>query len=261
MKKPNIKIDWKGIKKELNKRSPLIMTGLGITASVGAVITAYHVSPKAHEILKEIDEAKSPDDTKRKVLWDKTKALAPLVGPVVLEEAIAIGCVLGSYKVNSRRIVALSTAYSLSESKFEEYRKQVVKNLGEKKEAKIKDDIAAEKVKEHEETLRQLDVPEGKVRCLDLMTEREFCSDQETLRRIENQLNKRLISEMYISLNDFYNAVDDFNLRPCEAGNLLGWNSDELIDMRFGSQLLSDGTPVMTIDYTAKPRADFRNLH
>lgn len=261
MKTNNFKVNWSNTKRNLSKHSPLIMTGLGVVASVGAVVTAFKVAPKAKSVLEEVNENINPEDKKIKQIWDKTKAVAPLVAPVVLQEAVAIGCIVGSYKVNSKRLVALSTAYTLSETRFDEYRKQVIKNFGERKEQKVHDDIAAEKVKENQEKLSAVQVPDGKVLCLDSVTERIFYSDMETLRKIENKLNKRLIDEMFISLNDFYYELDDANCKPCLAGDELGWNSDKLIDFRFSSQLLEDGRPCMVLEYATAPRADFRKLY
>lgn len=259
--KPNFKVKMNNVRRNISKNSPLIMTTLGIVTSVSAVATAFKVAPRAKQILDEIDANKSTDDSKGKIFWEKTKAVAPLVGPVIVQEAVAVGCIAGSYKVNSKRLAALGMAYSLSERRFDEYREHVIKNLGEKKEQRIHDDIAADKIKENQEKLTVAQVPEGKVLCLDSVTERVFYSDMETLKRIENKLNKRLIDEMFISLNDFYYEIDDPNLRPCRAGEELGWNSDKLIDICFSSHLLEDGRPCMVIDYTTAPRADYRKLY
>ena len=259
--KPNFKVKMNNVRRNISKNSPLIMTTLGIVTSVSAVATAFKVAPRAQQILDEIEKNKGTDDSKGKILWKKTKAVLPLVGPVIVQEAVAVGCIAGSYKVNSKRLAALGMAYSLSERRFDEYRDQVIKNFGEKKEQRIHDDIAAAKVKEKQEELKKVNVPEGKVLCLDKLTERVFCSDIETIKRIENKLNKKLISEMFITLNDFYYELDDPDIRPCGVGEELGWNSDELIDFRFSSQLLDDGRPCLVIDYATAPRADYRKLY
>lgn len=46
-----------------------------------------------------------------------------------------------------------------------------------------------------------------------------------------------------------------------KLGDDLGWNIDNgYIDLRFSSQLATDGTPCLVIDYGYGPRYDFRNL-
>ncbi len=63
---------------------------------------------------------------------------------------------------------------------------------------------------------------------------------------------------MYISLNDFTMKLVWIIL---SWGDELGWNIDDgYIDLSFSSQLASDGTPCLVIDYSIAPRYDFRNL-
>ena len=59
-------------------------------------------------------------------------------------------------------------------------------------------------------------------------------------------------------LNDFYYEIGLDNIK---LGDELGWNIDDgYIDLSFSSQLASDGTPCLVIDYKIAPRYDFRNL-
>ena len=83
-------------------------------------------------------------------------------------------------------------------------------------------------------------------------------SDIDKLKKAENELNRQMRDEMYISLNDFYYEV---GLEPIKLGDDLGWNIDNgYIDLRFSSQLATDGTPCLVIDYGYGPRYDFRGL-
>lgn len=53
----------------------------------------------------------------------------------------------------------------------------------------------------------------------------------------------------------------EIGLDNIKLGDELGWNIDDgYIDLSFSSQLASDGTPCLVIDYTIAPRYDFRNL-
>ena len=259
MKSQNMKIKWSNVRHNLSKNSPLIMTGVGIAMSVGAVITAFKVAPKAKEVLKDVEATKEPNETKSKTLWRKTKAVTPLVAPVVIQEAVSVGCVLGSYKVNSKRLVALGTAYSLSEKRFEDYRNQVIKNLGEKKEQKIRDEIAKEKIKDDKKS-SEIVVEKMDVLCYDCITGRYFSSNMDKIQKVVNSLNKRITQggEYYISLNDFYYEMD---IPQVEIGESLGWNVDDLIDIQFSSQLTDDGRPCLVLDYMVKPRYDYRKLY
>ena len=74
-----------------------------------------------------------------------------------------------------------------------------------------------------------------------------------------NELNSRLINEMYVSLNDFYYEL---GLKTTTGGDDLGWNihRDGLVDVQFSSQLSDKGEPCLVIDYRVAPRYDFAKL-
>ena len=94
--------------------------------------------------------------------------------------------------------------------------------------------------------------------CFDAISGRYFTSDIEKLKKAENELNKRMLSEMYISLNEFYNEI---GLSGNDIGNNLGWNIDDgLIDLHFSSQLADDGRPCVVVDYHIAPRYGYEKL-
>ena len=78
------------------------------------------------------------------------------------------------------------------------------------------------------------------------------------IKKAENELNRQMRDEMYISLNDFYYEIGLDNIK---LGDELGWNiNDGYIDLSFSSQLTSDETPCLVIDYAVAPRYDYRVL-
>ena len=98
----------------------------------------------------------------------------------------------------------------------------------------------------------------GETLCYDSITSRYFKCDIEKLRKVENMMNKRLLSEMYISLNEFYYEI---GLNQTDIGDDLGWNIEEgLVDLEFSSQLAEDDTPCLVIGYRVSPRYSFRSL-
>ena len=257
--KPSTRIKLNNVKRNLKKHSPLIMTGLGIAGSLGAVVTAYKTAPKAKEVLEAIDRKYEGED-KKKIFWKKTKAVAPLVIPVVAMETTSIACTLGSYKMNSKRLAGLATAYALSEQKFAAYKEKVISQIGEKKEEKVRQAIA-------EDTTKKNPISKGSEVVLldneqlfyDSYSGRYFKSNMDKIRRIENELNKRLQTEMYISLNEFYYEI---GLPEIGAGNEVGWNiGKDLINLEYSSIILENGQTCVVIDYLIEPQFDYRNLH
>ena len=239
-------------------RSPEILIFAGIAGMVSTVIMACQVTPEANDILVDLHENDSDDKASVETTVRDTKAVAYLYAPSAIMGGISIACFLGSYHITTKRTAALATAYSLSERTLQEYQRKVIETIGDKKEKKIRDDVAEDKIKESSEKREVVPTSKGTMLCYDLVTGRYFLSSREAIYQAEAEINRRLISEMYVSLNEFY---DELELPHIKLGDDLGWNIDNgYIDLRFSSQLATDGTPCLVIDYGYGPRYDFRNL-
>lgn len=237
------------------KHSPELLTGIGIAGMVTTVVLAVRATPKA---LRLIDEKKADipeEETIPRI--EAVKAAWKVYVPAVLTGILSTICLIGANSVNQRRNAAIAAAYSLSESALKEYREKVVETIGERKEQAIRDDISKDRITEN--PVREVIVSDrGSTLCYDSLSGRYFKSDIEKLRRIINDLNRRMRDEMFISLNDFYCAVDNPDLGPTKLGDRLGWNIDKgYIDLNFSSQLTTDGTPCLVLDYTVVPEYEY----
>ncbi|GHV42269.1 hypothetical protein FACS189490_10870 [Clostridia bacterium] len=128
--------------------------------------------------------------------------------------------------------------------------------IGEKKEHDIRDSIAKDRIDKDPVTNREVVITDkGNTLCYDAISGRYFKSDIDKLKRAENELNRQMLGDTYISLNDFYYEIGLGNTR---IGDELGWHIDDgLINLNFSSQLANDGTPCLVIDYDVAPRYDF----
>ncbi len=273
MKKPNLSRIAKNLQIGLQKHSPEILTGIGIAGMITTTVLAVRATPKALILIEEekrrqnselLEEAKKKgSDCCARV--DKLKPIELIRTtwvcyiPAALTGVLSVSCLIGASSVNIRRNAALATAYSLSESALKEYQEKVIETIGEKKEQEIRDSIAKDKLKRDPVVNKEVIITgRGETLCYDTITSRYFKCDIEKLRRVENELNKRLLSEMYISLNDFYYEI---GLRSTDMGEDLGWNiGNGLINLEFSSQLAEDETPCLVIGYRVAPRYDFRTL-
>ena len=134
----------------------------------------------------------------------------------------------------------------------------MIETIGEKKEQGIRDAVAKDKMKKDPVVDKEVIITgRGSSLCYDSIS-RYFECDIETIRKAENTINKKLLNEMYVSLNDFYYEI---GLRPSDIGDDLGWNIDDgLVDLYFSSQIAEDGRPCLVINYRIAPRYDFRTL-
>ncbi len=232
------------------KHSPEILTGLGITGMFSMTVMAVKATPKA---MRLIEEKKREEQVDALSVGETIKVAWKPYIPVALTGIFSTACLIGANSVNSRRNAALAAAYKLSETAISEYKSKVVETIGEKKEKAIRDKVAEDRVKSDPVTKKEVFITnKGKTLCYDYQSGRYFESDIDEVKKVENKLNKRMLNEMYVSLNDFY---EELGLEPSDIGSKMGWNIDMgMIEMDFSSQLSDDGRPCLVIDFNIPPK-------
>jgi len=238
----------------VSKRSPEILTGIGIAGMISTTVLAVKATPKAMELIEEKKREEWLDKLSPvemvKVAWK------PYI-PAIVTCVTSTACLIGASSVSAKRNAALATAYKLSETALTEYREKVIETIGEKKERTVRDKVAEERIKKNPVSKNEVIVTgNGKTLCFDPISGRYFMSSIETIKRAENTLNKQMLHDItgYVSLNDFY---DEIGLDHTSVGDDLGWNTDQLIDIDFSSQLNDNGEPSVVLDYLVAPRYDF----
>ena len=255
------------------KNSPAILTGLGVAGMFVAIGTAVVATPKALKAIdaekerqnKELREEAVENGYKNHPQVDKLKPTEVVKAtwkyylPAAITAAVSTACIIGGCSENMKRNAALATAYSLSETALKEYQHKVVETIGEKKEEAVRDAIVQDKVKANPVKSNEVIITsKGETLCYDAYAGRYFKSDIEKIRRIENELNKRMLSEHWISLNDYY---FELGLKATDAGDDLGWNlNGGLIDTHFSPVLDDDGNPCLAISFHVAPRYDYQHL-
>ena len=260
MSKSNMAALFKNVKTVLSDHSPEILTGLGIAGMITATVLAVSATPKALDLIVEAEDKKANE----KHIDHLTKLEAVKVAwkpyiPAAITGVASIACLISASSVNSKRNAALATAYNLSATALSEYKQKVIETVGEKKEQLVKNKIAEDRVNKEPVNPSTIIVNgNGSTRCFDTITKRRFVSDIETIKRIVNDLNRRMINgEDYISLNEFYYEL---GLDEVSIGDELGWNVVRgLIELDFSAQLDTDGIPCIVIDYTVVPKRGYNS--
>lgn len=242
------------VKHFVNKRSPEILTGIGIAGMITTTVLAVKATPKAMEL---IEERKTQEWTDKLSPLEVVKVAWKPYIPAIVTGVVSTFCLIGASSVNSKRNAALATAYKLSETALTEYREKVIETIGEKKEQAVRDKVAEERVKKNPVSKNEVIVTNtGKTLCFDPISARYFYSSIEKIKRAENELNKEMLHAFsgYVSLNDFY---DEIGLDHTSVGDDLGWNTDKLIDINFSSQLNDNGEPSVVLDYAVAPNYNY----
>lgn len=254
--KKEIAKSFLSLKTAIKKHSPEILTGIGIAGMITTTVMAVRATPKA---LILIEERKEEIGAEKLEAMDMVKTAWACYIPAAITGTLSVACLIGASSVNARRNAALATAYTLSESALKDYQGKVIEMFGEKKNEAVKDAVAKDKIEKNPVVTREIIITEkGNTLCYDAISGRYFKSDIDKLKKAAGVLNRQMLDDMYVSLNDFYYEIGLDNVK---LGDELGWNVDSgYIDLSFSSQLASDGTPCLVIDYNVAPRYDYGKL-
>ena len=271
MSKTDVTKYFKMVKQFAKKRSPEILTGIGIAGMITTTVLAVKATPKALQLIEEekdrrtdkILEGMSPNEDEN--CWQVVKlkpievakvAWKPYI-PAVLLGASSVACLIGANSVHARRQAALYSAYKLSETAFTEYRDKVLETVGEETEKEVRDKVAKDKVEKNPASKTEIYMTgKGESLFYDPISDRHFMSDIETIRKIVNDLNYAMGygSEMYVSLSQLY---DELGLKHTSISDNIGWNiRDGLIEPDFSSQI-DEGKPCIVLDWLKVPSYNF----
>jgi hypothetical protein len=223
--------------KQAKIHSPEILSALGVS---GLVATSYLTAKAATQVAR--DEDADPWASNK----EKIKRYWKIYIPPAISGVITTACIIGSSQASGRRTAAAVTAFSVTEKAFSEYKEKVVEQVGKNKEQKIRDEIAEANVKKHMPSKEIVIAGTGHVLCCELLTKRYFRSDMEALRKAQNDINARIVNDVYVALDEFY---DILGLSYTSASGKLGWNSDKLMELEFSTIMSEGGEPCIAFDY------------
>lgn len=225
------------------KRNPqILITGLGIAASVATAVT----SGKAHA------KAIANDDGKSDNLLNFTKRNWMTYIPAALSLGVTIFAFASLHNVTYKKYQALAAAYSVSQLDLSELRSRMAEQVKVLKEgAKPADKKAAKK-----------ELPKGsmvifgdeEVLCRDAITGRTFRSTPEKIRAYCNNITEDLLGYGPCPLNDFYSQI---HLGQVGIGDELGWDGGVTLKPVFWPVLLDSGSPAVEVAITPAPQPNW----
>ena len=266
MKKMTMPAGIKKIQKVLTKRSPEILTGIGIAGMITTTVLAVKATPKALLLIDAMKDKKAveldidlpvrdSDADKVKLTTAETikAAWKPYI-PAAVTGVCSVACIIGANSVHLRRNAALATAYQLSTTAFNEYKEKVVETIGEKKEKVVRQNIAKDKVENNPVSKTEVFVTgNGSSLFYDTLSGRYFESDMNKLEKAVNNLNWLMNNgnEPYISLTQLY---DELGLSHTGVSDNIGWKvEDGNIELAVSAQVADDGRPCLVMDFLRAP--------
>jgi len=250
----------KAAKYAIGKHSPTILTVLSIGGLLATTAMAVYETPKVLRLIEDEEhvravEAKEEDTfvepmTKLEVV----KLVWPCYIPAIVMGAATIASIIGANSISMKRNAALTGAYFLSETALKDYQAKVIKTIGANKAKLIKDEIAQDKVNGTKKDNKTVIITgNGEALCLDTMSGRYLKLSYDKLKKAENEINHRLISEMWMSQNEIYDYI---GLPHVSTGNSMGYDlgNNGILEFDISSCIADDGQPCLTFAYNATPR-------
>lgn len=240
----------KGASMFLNRHGSKILIGVSIISMGSAIVMGINGRPKYETLINDIKE----DETEDLKLKQKVKPVIKAYWPSILLAIFSASCTIGSHIIEKKHQAVLAAALTVSNTALKEFQKKTIEHIGEKKVTEIKDAISKDKIDKKKPTENSIIVTpsKGKVLMLDSYSGRYFYSDIETLRRVVNDINRRIPDEMYCTVNELY---VELGLPEIELGNQNGWHIDynNSFEEVLSAQITDSGEPCIVVSYNPMP--------
>lgn len=242
-------------------------TVLSCVAALGVVVTAVTVgkaTPKALNKIKADSRRNHDGDPYAYTNKEAIQSAWKFYIPSVVAGTTTIVCIFGANMLSRRQQAAITSAYGLLNSSYQEYKDKLKELYGEEAHQKIIDAIAAEKAEDiyisasgalggSSLSFEERD-PDSVRLFYDSFSKRYFESSVPQVLEAEYHLNRNRSLGMEVSVNDFYEFL---GIELIDGGYELRWSwSDEIgwIDFSHRKTVLDDGLEVYIIDFVWFPR-------
>lgn len=242
--------------KVLSDNAPTVLSGIAVTTSVATAVLSAQGSFRAARILR-IEELRRDLETLQSepiTLREKVDLVWICYAPAAVTGVISVTCIICANRIGTRRAAAMAAAYTMSRDAFAEYKDKVVERFGKGKETKIRDEIAADQIRNNPNDREIIISGPNEVMCYDSITGRYFKGNIEALRKAQNDVNRSILHDMSAPLSEFYSLI---GLPQTPYSNEVGWNSDHALELQFTTVLADDGTPCLSINYETYPIRNF----
>ena len=231
--------------KNIFKR-PETLIGVGIGGFISAAVMAGKASIKANQIIEDIEYYENEDLS----LSEKVKATWKCYIPTAIVVAGSTYAILmGTNILNKKNASLMASAGALAET-LNLYSDKVKEVVGEEKADEIRKEVAKERVaRKSAGPLRT--TSDEDVLCFDNISGSYFISSMAKLKDIEHELNKRMLNENYVMLNEYF---EEIGLDSCYIGSVMGWHIDRgFLDLDFDSMVTKDGKLALVVDHNVLP--------
>lgn len=268
---------------EAKEHSHTLMAVGAVAGLVGAIILTYKKSPEIHQIMDEqrdkVEELQDKIDSQqiteedgkreRKAITKETiKRVAPVAAPIALCTAATAGLSIGSAVVSSAKLSHVRDLLSISEVYNRDILEKVKEELGEEKAREIQDKINEDHLKAAVDGKTDSDFESmvfqakgGDILYYDAMIGRLFRSDENTIEKAVNKVNKDLTSgkQTFMSLNEIYRELELPSVPLATDVGCGMYSKVQTFDLHLsGAIKLDNGHSAVVFDFWNRPSREDR---
>lgn len=243
-------------KSYVSKNAPTILTYIGAAGVIATSVSAVKASKKYEKLVSDSSYESGDAITAPEKLRIGIRVFAP----TAFIGISTISCIFGSNAMNKHRQAAITSAYMLLDASYKEYKNKAKEIYGDDADDRIMSDI-----------IRKQEIPEdvlmyGEQKLFyEPYSRLYFNSTIAEVQKAEYELNRKLVTEDGVRLNDFYELL---GIEKTDIGEVLGWSTYsgyelyELswIDFNHIKTDLEGGMECYAIQYPQEPRMDFMDF-
>ena len=241
-------------KRFVNRNASTILTCVGGAGVVATSVMAVKATPKALALLENAKEEKGEELTKLEVI----RVAGPAYIPSVITGVATLACIFGANALNKRQQAAITSAYALLNSSYQDYKKKAEELYGEDADAHIRAEIAKDKYEEEDRDFKTI----AKQLFYDDFSGRYFESTMEDVIKAQYAINRTISLHGGAYLNEWY---EELGIEPTDYGAHLGWSSGLLVDYQWSDWLvfghekttIDDDLECIIITMSTEPMFDF----
>lgn len=239
---------WKPLWGFCKRHATKILAGLAIASEGAAIYFTAKEAPLVKEALSKLDE--------NATTWDKVKTAGKLYLPAAGFMLISMSSIVGGTIIGENRLKVADGLLSLSNATIAGYQKKLVDAVGKDKAQEIEDAVGQKLMEENPiRSATVISTGRGDQLVFDPLSGRYFTTNLNDLIACANKLNKKIINEMWVTVNDWYAEI---GLDEVGLGGSSGWNVDHFIDIpddpkKFQTSMSEDGRSCAVITYYNRP--------
>lgn len=242
----------------LRRSSPTILTALGIVGVVGTAVMAVRATPKALKLIKvKKDELETDKLTPMELVQTAWRCYIP-------SALIGIGtitCIVGIGVMDKRNQAALTSAYTMLNESYKQYRQAAKKVYGEDADNKIHTEMAKDaKVASSDWGYQvynmDMDPASEQLLFYDLTSKKYFTTTMAAVLNAQYHVNRNLSLRGDCSLNEYLSFL---GVDGVDKGDEVGWDISYMVeelesywlDFDNYKTILEDGLECIIIDTMA----------